>query len=894
MVVRKVASFSKPPFRSTMSADNNDRLHLLSLCTVSDVECCDSSFTLLRRATALNDPAAIDEHKVCQWPTVAYSCDFCGTWPTYIAQCDVCARWVGLSDCQCAVERFRREECLFGQVIVQKEAAIGAAPVALCRWCHCVTPDGIVDLTIKAPASAGLSRGLLSRIVFVLEPKINANSQWNFNVAHWMAQSLLSKTGVGTTLVYGIPCGEGEQAWCDALAIVQQFALRPRHFLPPNCRLLSDEHANKPLPRISLVIATHSVEHNGKVYWELGSPDTVRSPEWWCNALLQNAFSKRMEHQLRIDEWHPLVCNLFAPNCDASSHFQVLSDNCNVAVMAPNGNVLPFEQAHFVASHIVSRLYGREDALVCPVRRIQPNAATLIMRPRSFVTKVASYHPTQLARVVQNLSCPRKDLFLLRAALRQRRKRKRSVDNHRFGEGESFECIIAQLCERSPFQQKLDICRSEKLHRAQFTLCYAKWFEKARILRRLLALPEVDSLDVIFNGVFDWFHKNNIKEPEASNVRVTLEFYKKLLHPGIICDEVDTEGPPKCLESAISSMLVDFQHDYVRVKLDLDLFDIALPSLREHWCEMWNVQQHQMAIASGKDEHNQLMNSFLPEFVTRARVCALERLFDSGRIAEISYLRAIKFYTVLRQEGAAGIYSSMTKVHFEVIICAVIKCGDIAALSTLLDYLYSKKGQKPAAKAVQVWFLSFPDPSEDFSKWPENVLQMADALAPHVAHVHFGKVTLAQHVAQIRKDRNPYEFACIAFGNSGLATHERLTVLKDVVREFPDDCRIVDEFFAKAFKIDSNVVIEERHGQLVTLLMFKTNDRHGLEKLLYLWPNVNRSLHLLVGEIFTTCLPVLSLPWSSETREMAKFIVQFMEEGVLKQSCNHLLSLHEQ
>lgn len=431
---------------------NDDRMRFLSRCSVSDIECCDSTFASLQHCAARRGPVPSEDRKACRWPEVAYSCDFCGTWPSFVTKCDSCTRWVGLSDCRCAIDQFRRPDGLYGQTIVRKSAgtiatngasdsvdAIGAGADsnddedaesdsndeedaessseadrtgdaesdsdaddtetehvseagATCRWCHCVLPDGTVDLTAAAPDPVGLTRGLLSRIVFVLEPQINANSQWHFNVSHWITEALLAQSGAGSIVVYGLPCDEGERAFIDAMALVQQFALDPRRFLPQDCRWASDECDGAPLPRISLVLATHTALVDNKPHLELGSPDTVRPIDWWCNALAQNTFSRRQEHTLRIDELHAILCNIFTAQGDVADQWQRFSDSCNVAVMAADGNAVPYLQSGLIAAHIVSRVHRRDHTLAAVVRRFQPHAQTLIMSAQRPIVDHFEHH----------------------------------------------------------------------------------------------------------------------------------------------------------------------------------------------------------------------------------------------------------------------------------------------------------------------------------------------------------------------------------------------------------------------------------------------------------------------------------------------------------------------
>ena len=205
----------------------NSRRQFIARCSVSDVECLDASLVALCErvvvASSNSEESGAVGRAERRWPPRGHACDFCGTWSSFVTRCAACLRWLGLADCECAAERCRRAGGVPGQTIVVSASDDGGDRF-VCRWC-----DADAESSESPPPSIGHSRGLLRRVVFVLEPTPGMHmGGWQFRVAHWLAEALLAETGLGTVLVYGLPCGAGEEAWSSALALVQQFALEPR------------------------------------------------------------------------------------------------------------------------------------------------------------------------------------------------------------------------------------------------------------------------------------------------------------------------------------------------------------------------------------------------------------------------------------------------------------------------------------------------------------------------------------------------------------------------------------------------------------------------------------------------------------------------------------------
>ena len=261
----------------------------------------------------------------------------------------------------------------------------------LCKWCDSATPGSGWPQS-PPPSSVGWSRGLLRRVVFVLEPPTSAYGAWHSRVAPRLAEPLIEEAGGGTVLVYGVECADAA-AWCDALTLVQQFALEPRRHLPRQCRWAGDCDADDDgnegeAPGITLVLATHSTERHrgdgaGSVRLDTGGAE-ARSVGWWCDEVTRCALSRRAEHRMRVDTLHVLTCHLFAPpRTDSAARLQQLADECCVAVMACDGEVMPFVQVALTASLIIARAQRRAPPLACTVRRFQPHAATLALEPRA-------------------------------------------------------------------------------------------------------------------------------------------------------------------------------------------------------------------------------------------------------------------------------------------------------------------------------------------------------------------------------------------------------------------------------------------------------------------------------------------------------------------------------
>jgi hypothetical protein len=597
---------------------NDDRMRFLSLCSVSDIECCDSTFASLQHCAARRGPVPIEDRKACRWPEVAHSCDFCGTWPSVVARCDICSRWLGLSDCRCALEKFRRPDGLYGQTIVRKSRTVKAVQsdssdsyhtnvvdidsdasdtesasesVAICRWCHFVLPDGTLDLTVTAPAPVGLARGLLSRIVFVLEPKINASSQWHFSVAHWIAEAILSQSGAGNIVVYGLPCDEGERAFCDAMALVQQFAIDPRRFLPSDCQWASDESADAPLPRISIVLATHSLLVDDKAHLELGSPDTVRPIDWWCNALTQNIFSRQNEHKLRVDELHTVLCNMFSAQSDASEHWQRLSDSCNIAVMAADGNVVPYLQSGLIASHICARTHQRSYRLPSNIRRFQPHAPTLTINMHTPMVDFFSFHSNQIDSVVQAL-CQKSTAT---GAKRKHDASESQSHNTRFpGRAEANERIA--LMNKAQGTQRL---QSPKVFLHDFFIVDADQRVSAHFYKRLfqLAAARVGQQSITAEQISAWRQDSHLQLPplqSISSIRDTLDLLDKLSRNGLL-DIAPEDLSHWSLERAVCEGVVQPPPiHYLRKEMDYNVFDTALPKLRQTWETMRRALQENL------------------------------------------------------------------------------------------------------------------------------------------------------------------------------------------------------------------------------------------------------------------------------------------------------------
>ena len=405
------------------SSAGNERAQLLRRCTFSDRDCVDQRVLASAQPRDACEPAP-------PWPDRGYSCDFCGTWPSFVARCVRCRRWLGLADCECAVPALRRDGGRAVQTIVgevdrdaetggaggekedkknEKESAACADSVsdhgcvpkrnirgACCVWCAAATPvaedddeQHVQTSTSEAssslplpPVSCGYTRGLLRRVVFVLEPR--QLGAWRYNVGRRLLIALLESLQPGTVAVYAIECGACPSEWRSALALIGRFAAHPRQFLPSDCRLGSGALA----PRIDIVLATHSMEPRDDadgaqtVRLELGLGES-RSLRWWCRALADDVLARTAPRitaasgttAMPVDCLYVLTCHLFRDCVRAASlrELRALADRHALTVMASDGQVRPFQQiAHFASFICAATLAPQAPPLPSTIYRFQP------------------------------------------------------------------------------------------------------------------------------------------------------------------------------------------------------------------------------------------------------------------------------------------------------------------------------------------------------------------------------------------------------------------------------------------------------------------------------------------------------------------------------------------
>lgn len=303
------------------------RDEFVQACTVSDLDCLDQNrFRLFQplNETALSSAAV--------WPNERHSCDFCDTFASVMSHCSACRRWLGLSDCKCCERAHRRtsSEPPGGRFfnVVESDAR--------CRWC--------AEFDSGAPPrSCGHSMGLLRRVVFVLEPV--ACDRWVFGVSQRLLVALLEGAAAGTVLLYSIECAGNDASWVRAMERVRQFAAEPRRFLPDECRLDDAYGGGAPMPRVSVLLATHSTNRREQEPVRLEqSAERSRTFAWWSKCIDERLLTNA--HPLpanagAIDELYIQTCSLFPDGAIGAANDRILralADKHQINVSAVDGD----------------------------------------------------------------------------------------------------------------------------------------------------------------------------------------------------------------------------------------------------------------------------------------------------------------------------------------------------------------------------------------------------------------------------------------------------------------------------------------------------------------------------------------------------------------------------
>lgn len=311
-----------------------------------------------------------------------YSCDFCDSFCTKVGRCAGCQRWLGLADCECAAtssssttadDLSRRSTPLEPQrdqpfVVPTPLQVIDRACQRRCQWCVAAA-DNNTDAKEAPPEPCGRVGGLLSRVVFVLEP--TQTGRWQYALGQRLLTNLREALLPGSFLLYSFHCGDADLDWSAAFDHVRKFAAKPHLFLPQRCRL--DPRGCS----IIVVQGVHSARRTNErnsVSLELGET-RQHTLEWWteqwCQQLLVDQRCSRSENNgdnddhddngddetkqeqpsFHIDDLYLLSCDLFPDGGVGARNerlFRSVADQYGVTIMACDGFARPYLQVFFV------------------------------------------------------------------------------------------------------------------------------------------------------------------------------------------------------------------------------------------------------------------------------------------------------------------------------------------------------------------------------------------------------------------------------------------------------------------------------------------------------------------------------------------------------------------